>query len=100
MNAKYIEVDGVRYVPQEDKEPSGPRHLLIVDRGWVFCGDLSEADGRIKLERAVMVRSWSKGLEALTQSAANAKVELLAAPVDVPAEAELFRIPVDESWGL
>lgn len=42
-----VVVDGVRYV----RAPEGSsRAVVVVDRGWVFAGDVEEeTDGRIRL---------------------------------------------------
>ena len=95
-----IEVNGVKYVRQA---PNGKRVILVVDRGWIFAGDLTEENGRIYLDRAVWVFRWeSVGFAAVVADPRKAKADLrpMSTRVDVPADAEVFRLPVDSNWGL
>jgi hypothetical protein len=80
----------------------GKRVVLVVDRGWIFAGDLSEQDGRLKLTRALHIINWQRnGFSGLCADpkAAGAKIDKCA-DVDVPKDCELFRVPVGDSWGL
>jgi hypothetical protein len=82
---------------------TGNRHVVVVDRGWIFAGDLTEAAGRIRLDNAVMVLRWEGiGFDGMVADPASSKVTLkkMPAPVDLPEGAELFRIPVPANWGL
>jgi len=54
-----IVVDGVVYVP-ESQRPRGNRAVVVVDRGWIFAGDVVRENGRIKLSRAIHVFRWKK----------------------------------------
>ncbi len=110
MSETQIEVltlNGVKYLRADQvpaPAPVGNRHILVADRGWIFCGDLEREDGRIVLTRAVHVRSWSSiGFDGLIESGgrgSNLVVRKLAQPVDLPEDAELFAIPVPNDWGL
>ena len=98
-----ITVNGVEYVPASDAVPAGPRAVLVLDRGWVFAGDVTEANGRVVLTNAVQVRSWSSiGFEGMIDDPDSDSVVLkpMPQPVDFPAASELFRVPVGEGWGL
>ncbi len=100
MEKNEIEIDGVKYVRAT---PNGNRAVVVVDRGWIFAGDVTEKDGRIYLSRAVWVFRWeSVGFAAVVADPKKAKADLrpLANVVDIPREAEIFRMPVDSSWGL
>ena len=80
----------------------GTRHVLVVDRGWIFAGDLSEENGRIYLDRAVWVFRWeSVGFSAVVADPKKAKADIrpMSTRVDVPRDAEVFRLPVPEDWG-
>lgn len=91
-----ITVNGVEYAPVQ----RGNRAVVVVDRGWIFAGDVHEADGRIRLTRAVWVFRWeSVGFAAVIKDPAHADIRPID-DVDLPAGAEIFRIPVHESWGL
>ena len=102
MSSKQIVIDGVEYVRSEDL-PKGNRAVVVVDRGWIFAGDVTEANGRIKLSRAVWVFRWeSVGFAAVVEDPKKAKADIrkLSTIVDLPTDAEIFRLPVAENWGL
>ncbi len=95
---KSIVVDGVEYVPAGD---GGNRAVVVVDRGWVFAGDVTTVDGRIRISRALHVFNWQKGFAKLIEDPKGASADLRKiADVDLPADAELFRVPVPRDWGL
>ena len=48
-----ITVDGIEYAPV--KPTPGTRAVVVVDRGWIFAGDVTRKDGRILLTNAVHV---------------------------------------------
>ncbi len=96
-------VDGVTYVPEGDSKPDGPRVVLVVDRGWIFAGDLTVLGKRLLLSRALLVQRWDGlGFEGMIADPKNSKVILkrITGCVDVPEDSEIFRIPVGAEWGL
>ena len=96
-----ISIDGVNYV-RADSVPSGKRAVVVVDRGWIFAGDVTDEAGRIRLTRALHVFGWSSiGFAAMLEQPKSDKVDLRpCADVDMPADAEIFRVPVADDWGL
>lgn len=111
MNDSGIEVDevfikGKRYVPADsvaEKAKPGKRAVLVLDRGWVVAGDVEDVDGRIKVTRAIHVRRWDEiGFDGMVADPKSKRVTLKPIPngFDCPADAELFRVPVEDSWGL
>ena len=83
--------------------PRGPRCVLVVDRGWIFAGDLSEHGDYVRLDRAVHVFGWSGiGFAKMIElGAASDTADLRpCAPVEVPKGSIIFRVPVSERWGL
>lgn len=103
--SKAITVDGVRYVPESEVawSPQGPRAVVVVDRGWIFAGDVTQEGGRIYLDRAVWVFSWKRiGFAAVIEDPKQEGVDIrrLSTRVDIPAGAEVFRLPVGDDWGL
>jgi hypothetical protein len=97
---KTVMVDGVTYIPQE---PNGNRAVVVVDRGWIFAGDVTEENGRIFLDRAVWVFRWERiGFAAVIENPKRDGIDIRPLPtrVDIPAGAEVFRLPVDDGWGL
>lgn len=93
-----VTIDGIKYV--KDTTPAGNRAVVVVDRGWIFAGDVTRQDGRIKLSKAVWVFKWdSCGFSKVIENPGNADIRPIA-DVDIPAGAEVFSIPVDDHWGL
>lgn len=91
-----IELNGKTYV---EEKPTGTRAIVVVDRGWVFAGDVTRKNGRILLSRALHVRSWSKGFDSLPTTPKNAQL-FPVSDVDIPENGEIFTVPVSENWGL
>jgi len=93
---KYLRADAVK-----DKPKPGKRALVVVDRGWIFAGDVEEANGRIRLTRAVWVFRWEGvGFSAMVENPKQKTDIRNVADVDIPAGSEIFRVPVGDSWGL
>lgn len=93
-----IVINGVEYAPVK----SGNRAVIVVDRGWIFAGDVTEKDGRILLTRAVWVFRWeSVGFAAVVADPKKSKADIRSIDdVDIPIGSEIFRIPVSADWGL
>ena len=97
-----IIVNGITYIPKSDA-PTGTRAVVVVDRGWIFAGDVTRENGRIKLSRAIHVFRWeSIGFDGMIANPKSTNVTLKPVPngVDVPAGAEVFCVPVADNWGL
>lgn len=104
-DVKTIKIDDVQYVRADSMQPkpNGRRAVVVVDRGWIFAGDVTEENGRIYLDRAVWVFRWeSVGFAAVIADPKKAKADIrpLSTRVDLPADTEIFRLPVNDSWGL
>lgn len=100
-----IEINGVTYVKADSvpAAPSGSRAVVVVDRGWIFAGDVSQDNGVITLTRAVWVFRWeSIGFDGVIANPSSDKATLrrLANPVQIPEGSEIFRVPVADDWGL
>jgi hypothetical protein len=93
-------INGVEYVPV--KKSTGSRAVVVVDRGWIFAGDVTRADGRIHLSNALHVFKWeSIGFGGMVADPKKAKADLRKiADVDIPEGAEVFCVPVPDDWGL
>lgn len=84
---------------KKDKTFNNNRAIVVVDRGWIFAGDITETNGRIYISNAVWVFSWTDvGFAAVIEDPSKADIRLIA-DVDVPLATELFRIPVHDGWG-
>lgn len=97
-----IIVNGVEYV-RADAPAAGSRAVVVVDRGWIFAGDVTRKDGRIRLDRAVWVFRWeSIGFDGVIANPKDKNVTIKPMPngVDIPAGAEVFCVPVEDNWGL
>jgi hypothetical protein len=98
-----ISINGVDYVRADSVQvarPNGNRAVIVVDRGWIFAGDVTREDGRIKLSRAVWVFRWeSCGFSKVIEDHRKADIRPMA-DVDIPTGAEIFAVPVCDTWGL
>ena len=97
-----IEINGVEYV-RADTQQVGTRAVVVVDRGWIFAGNVTRENGRIRLDRAVWVFRWeSVGFDGMIANPESSQVSIRSMPngVDLPEGAEIFCVPVDDSWGL
>lgn len=97
-----IEINGEKYV-KAVQAPRGKRAVVVVDRGWIYAGDVTEENGRIYLDRAVWVFRWeSIGFDGVLRDPKSPKatIKKLEHRVDIPAQSEIFRIPVSDDWGL
>lgn len=98
-----ITLNGIEYTPVVPT-PTGNRVVAVLDRGWIFAGDLSVMpDGKYKLERAINVRRWESiafhGMIADPKSP-KVKLDVMPQPVIFAAGTELFTVPVADDWGL
>ena len=97
-----VEINGVEYV-RAGTRPTGNRAVVVVDRGWIFAGDVTRKNGRIYLSRAVWVLKWEQvGFDGMIANPKSSQVTIRSMPngVDLPEGAEIFMVPVDDSWGL
>lgn len=98
---KTIVLDGKTY--QEVEVRKGNRHVVVVDRGWIFAGDLTVDGDRLILDRVVWVFRWETvGFDGVlaTPKSSSVKLRPIAHKVDLPCDAEVFRVPVADDWGL
>jgi len=94
-----ISINGVEYAPV-NAQPKGSRAVVVVDRGWIFAGDVTREDGRLRISRAVWVFRWeSCGFSKVIEDPSKADIRPMA-DVDMPEGAEIFSVPVHEQWGL
>jgi hypothetical protein len=91
-----ITINGVEYVPVH---AIGTREVVVVDRGWIFAGDVTRESGRIRIRRAVHVFKWENIGFAKMVETAQADLRPIA-DVDMPEGAEIFCVPVHDQWGL
>jgi hypothetical protein len=102
-----IEVNGVVYVPADSSAtiPSGDRHVVVIDRGWIVAGNVTKDDVTQELivSNAIHVFRWeSIGFSGVLENPKSSKVTLktLPYPVKVPQGSVIFTIPVPQDWGV
>ena len=100
-----ISINGIDYVRADTVQLriKGSRAVIVADRGWIFAGDVTRENGRIKLSRAVWVFKWeSIGFDGVINEPKNKNVLIkpMLNDVDLPDGAEIFCVPVDDTWGL
>ena len=100
-----ITINGIDYIPESEAvaRPTVTRAVVVVDRGWIFAGDVTRENGRIRLTRAVWVFSWeSIGFDGVIANPKNqlAKIKPMPNGVDIPEGAEVFCVPVSDDWGM
>ena len=93
-----ITINGIEYVPALPA-PTGTRAVVVVDRGWIFAGDVTRENGRIRISRAVHVFRWESIGFAKMVETAQADLRPIA-DVDMPEGAEIFCVPVHDQWGM
>jgi hypothetical protein len=96
-----VTINGVDYAPIANR-PTSNRAVVVVDRGWIFAGDVTRENGRIRISRALHVFKWeTNGFAGMIADTKKAKADLRPiADVDMPAGAEVFCVPVADDWGL
>lgn len=97
-----ITIDAVKYIREDSvvATPTGNRAIIVVDRGWIFAGDVTRENGRIRLSRALHVFKWeSVGFAGMIEDTGKADLRSIT-DVDIPEDAEIFCVPVSDSWGL
>ena len=105
MNTQHetITINGVDYIRADQAaqpKANGNRAIIVVDRGWIFAGDVTRENGRIRLSRALHVFKWeSVGFAGIIDNTSKADLRPIA-DVDIPEDAEIFCVPVSENWGL
>ncbi len=100
-----LRINEVDYVRKDSisEAPKGPRAVIVVDRGWIFAGDVIREDGYIILDRAVWVFRWDNvGFDGVIANPKHYAVKLkkMTNQVRIPADSEIFNIPVSGDWGL
>jgi hypothetical protein len=108
MACERLDINGVKYVREDTTTKPGKRAVVVIDRGWIYAGDVEHYEDpilgkRLRLTRAVHIFKWALcGFEAVVAKGKDSGADLrpCAGSVDVPADAEIFRRPVGDDWGL
>ena len=94
-------IDGIEYAPVV--RATGTRAVVVVDRGWIFAGDVTREGNRIFLDNAVWVFRWeSIGFDGVIANPKDKNVTLrkMKNRVEIPAQSEIFSVPVSDDWGV
>ena len=78
------------------------RAAIVVDRGWIFAGDVEEYSSagvnRVRLSDAVWIFRWEKiGFNGVIDRPEMADIRPIA-DLDIPVTSEIFRVPVHDEW--
>ena len=100
-----ITLNGIEYIPATEASPriTGNRAVVVVDRGWIFAGDVTRENGRIRLGRAVWIFRWEGiGFDGVIANPKHKSATIKPMPngVEIPSGAEVFCVPVADNWGL
>lgn len=79
----------------------GDRHIIVLDRGWIFAGDMSQDEkGVYTVLNCKNVRKWSKGgFGGLTKSAKKSEAVLDdCEPVRFYSKSMIFCVPIGDDW--
>jgi hypothetical protein len=101
VKMKNVIIEGIEYAPVVNK-PTGNRAIVVVDRGWMFAGDVTRENGRIKMSRVLWLFRWEAvGFAAMVANPKSPKVDIRPFDdVDIPEVSEIFCVPVSDNWGL
>jgi hypothetical protein len=60
-----ININGIDYIPADQAAPriTGNRAVVVVDRGWIFAGDVTRENEALKAELAEQARLNGMGSE-------------------------------------
>ncbi len=95
-----IRIDNQEYVRKDTVSvpPTGTRRIVVLDRGWIFAGNLVEPG---RLTNAVNVRRWEKiGFGGLVSQPNSPSVTLDPCSGDITFKASIFIVPVADDWGV
>jgi len=101
MKMTNVIIDGIEYAPVV--RAAGTRAVVVVDRGWIFAGDATREGNRIFLDNAVWVFRWeSIGFDGVIANPKDKNVTLrkMKNRVEIPAQSEIFSVPVSDDWGV
>ena len=78
----------------------GDRHLVVLDKGFIFAGNLSKKDDVYTLTNCFNVRKWSTGgFGGLSKSANESGATLdPSAPIRFEPRAMVFCVPISGDW--
>lgn len=92
-------------LPSDFPAPATPKpkgwRIVVVDRGFVFVGNVVDLGDHLRILRASCIRKWgtTRGLGELITGPTKNTVLDWCSEVDVPARAVIFTLPVaEDAW--
>jgi len=78
----------------------GDRHICVLDRGWIFVGNLTREDNVCTISNPINVRRWQGGFGKITEGAktAQAVLDKCESVIRFDASAIKFVVPISETW--
>jgi len=94
-----IKIDEIEYVRKDSVRPvTGTRKIMVLDRGWIFVGNVTTENGKTTIGRCKNIRYWkSGGFGGLTKSSAAAVLDDCA-DIIIDEGSEILAVPVGEDW--
>jgi hypothetical protein len=78
------------------------RCIVVLDRGWIFVGNLKEINGgdSYELTEAANIRKWQTGgFGGLSRGAKSSQAVIdVCEPIIFSGKAMIFAVPISESW--
>ena len=104
-NPASVTIGDIEYIRADlcQQQTTGNRAVVVVDRGWIFAGDVIKTDTEITLSRALHVFKWeSIGFDGMIANPKSTKVTLrkINNEIKIPLASVIFLVPVDQGWGL
>ena len=101
---KTIRIDNEEYVRASDiggPAPIGNKFIVVLDRGWIFAGNLDRDDDDTcwVLTNAVNIRKWATGGFGLLTRNPHEAGAVLDKSQDVVFERFIHKVPVADDWG-
>ena len=80
--------------------PTGNRHIVVLDKGFIFVGDLSKEGDTYTLCNCGNIRKWGKGgFGGLTRSRSDSEAIVDdCATIKFTDKSLIFIVPVKENW--
>ena len=105
FNPEFVTIGDTKYIRADlcQLQATGDRAIVVVDRGWIFAGDVTKTDTEITLSRAVHVFKWeSIGFDGMVKDPKSSKVTLrkMNNEIKIPLASVIFLVSVDQNWGL
>lgn len=97
-----IDIRGVRYVPETAQIPVGDKKILVLQRGWVVIGNVTEnkESGQVEIRNGSVIRIWgtTKGLgELVNGPTKDTKLDPVPSLIEVHPLTIISRISVNAS---